>query len=64
MWAPDVWRDPGSGRFYLYYTVNQTVGVAESLLASVEAQKQAGDASGLDLLRARAELAELRIGGQ
>lgn len=30
VWAPDVWRDPGSGRFYLYYTVNQTVGVAEA----------------------------------
>lgn len=29
VWAPDVWRDPASGRFYLYYTVNQTVGVAE-----------------------------------
>jgi GH43 family beta-xylosidase len=30
VWAPDVWRDPTSGRFYLYYTVNQTVGVAEA----------------------------------
>ncbi len=30
VWAPDVWRDPISGRFYLYYTVNQTVGVAEA----------------------------------
>jgi len=30
VWAPDVWRDPASGRFYLYYTVNQTVGVAEA----------------------------------
>ena len=30
VWAPDVWRDPDSGRFYLYYTVNQTVGVAEA----------------------------------
>lgn len=30
VWAPDVWRDPGSGRFYLYYTANQTVGVAEA----------------------------------
>ena len=30
VWAPDVWRDPSSGRFYLYYTVNQTVGVAEA----------------------------------
>ena len=29
IWAPDVWRDPDSGRFYLYYTANQTVGVAE-----------------------------------
>ena len=28
IWAPDVWRDPDSGRFYLYYTANQTVGVA------------------------------------
>lgn len=30
VWAPDIWRDPASGRFYLYYTVNQTVGVAEA----------------------------------
>ncbi len=30
VWAPDVWRDPRSGRFYLYYTVSQTVGVAEA----------------------------------
>jgi xylan 1,4-beta-xylosidase len=30
VWAPDVWRDPGSGRFYLYYTADQTVGVAEA----------------------------------
>jgi len=30
VWAPDVWRDPASGRFYLYYTVSQTVGVAEA----------------------------------
>jgi xylan 1,4-beta-xylosidase len=30
VWAPDVWRDPDSGRFYLYYTVNQTVGVADA----------------------------------
>jgi beta-xylosidase len=30
VWAPDVWRDPDSGRFYLYYTVNQTIGVAEA----------------------------------
>ncbi len=29
-WAPDVWRDPSTGRFYLYYTVNRQVGVAES----------------------------------
>lgn len=30
VWAPDVWRDPASGRFYLYYTANMTVGVAEA----------------------------------
>ncbi len=30
VWAPDVWRDPASGRFYLYYTVSETVGVAEA----------------------------------
>lgn len=30
VWAPDVWRDPSSGRFHLYYTVNQTVGVADA----------------------------------
>ncbi len=30
VWAPDVWRDPGTGRFYFYYTVNQTVGVADA----------------------------------
>ena len=30
VWAPDVWRDPESGRFYLYYTVSETVGVAEA----------------------------------
>lgn len=30
VWAPDVFRDPRTGRFYLYYTVNQTVGVAEA----------------------------------
>jgi beta-xylosidase len=30
IWAPDVWRDPDSGRFFLYYTANQTVGVAEA----------------------------------
>jgi len=28
IWAPDVWRDPASGKFYLYYTANKTVGVA------------------------------------
>lgn len=27
-WAPDIWRDPASGDFYLYYTVSETVGVA------------------------------------
>ncbi len=30
VWAPDVWRDPVSGTFYLYYTVSETVGVARS----------------------------------
>ncbi len=30
VWAPDVWRDPQSGRFYLYYTADQTIGVAEA----------------------------------
>jgi len=30
IWAPDVWRDPQSGRFYLYYTANRTIGVAEA----------------------------------
>ena len=30
VWAPDVWRDPNSGRFFLYYTANRTVGVAEA----------------------------------
>lgn len=30
VWAPDVWRDPASGRFYLYYTANMTVGVADA----------------------------------
>jgi beta-xylosidase len=30
MWAPDVWRDPDSGRFYLYYTANRTIGVADA----------------------------------
>ncbi|MBM4029424.1 MAG: hypothetical protein FJ280_29110, partial [Planctomycetes bacterium] len=29
VWAPDLWRDPASGRFFLYYTASQTVGVAE-----------------------------------
>jgi len=28
VWAPDLWRDPQSGRFYLYYTADKTVGVA------------------------------------
>ncbi len=28
VWAPDVWRDPASGKFYLYYTASQNVGVA------------------------------------
>ncbi|MHB8901825.1 MAG: glycoside hydrolase family 43 protein [Thermoguttaceae bacterium] len=30
VWAPDVWRDPGSGVFYLYYTADQAIGVAEA----------------------------------
>jgi xylan 1,4-beta-xylosidase len=30
VWAPDIWRDPASGRFFLYYTANQTIGVAEA----------------------------------
>lgn len=30
VWAPDVWRDPDTERFFLYYTVNQTVGVADA----------------------------------
>jgi len=30
VWAPDVWRDPASGRFYLYYTASMTVGVADA----------------------------------
>ncbi len=30
VWAPDVWRDPATGKFYLYYTVNKNVGVAEA----------------------------------
>jgi len=28
VWAPDVFRDPRDGRFYLYYTVNRRIGVA------------------------------------
>jgi beta-xylosidase len=28
MWAPDVWPDPTTGRFWLYYTANRTIGVA------------------------------------
>ena len=28
LWAPDVYRHPGDGKFYLYYTENFTVGVA------------------------------------
>ena len=30
VWAPDVWRNPVSGRFYLYFTANRTVGVADA----------------------------------
>ena len=30
IWAPDVWRDPDSGRFYLYYTANRTIGVVDA----------------------------------
>jgi GH43 family beta-xylosidase len=30
VWAPDVWRDPASGRWFLYFTVSQTVGVADA----------------------------------
>jgi len=30
VWAPDVWRDPTTGRFYLYWTVHSKVGVAEA----------------------------------
>ncbi len=30
VWAPDVWRDPASGRFFLYYTANSAIGVAEA----------------------------------
>ena len=28
LWAPDVFRDPSDGRFYLYYSANFRVGVA------------------------------------
>jgi beta-xylosidase len=28
IWAPDVWQDPKTKRFYLYYTANKTIGVA------------------------------------
>jgi len=28
VWAPDVFRDPKDGRFYLYYTVNKRIGAA------------------------------------
>ena len=28
VWAPDVFRDPGDGEFYLYYSANFRVGVA------------------------------------
>lgn len=27
-WAPDVYHNPGDGKFYLYYTANYTIGVA------------------------------------
>ncbi|MFO7906382.1 MAG: glycoside hydrolase family 43 protein [Planctomycetota bacterium] len=30
VWAPDVWQDPDSGKFHLYYTANKTVGVADA----------------------------------
>jgi len=30
VWAPDVWRDPSTGRFHLYWTVSQAVGVASA----------------------------------
>lgn len=30
VWAPDIWRDPDSGRFFLYYTADSTIGVAEA----------------------------------
>jgi xylan 1,4-beta-xylosidase len=28
VWAPDVFRDPKNGKFYLYYTVDKNIGVA------------------------------------
>jgi len=28
VWAPDVFRDPQDGKFYLYYTVDKRIGVA------------------------------------
>lgn len=28
VWAPDVFRDPDDGKFYLYYTANRRIGVA------------------------------------
>ncbi|MDP6545423.1 MAG: glycoside hydrolase family 43 protein [Phycisphaerae bacterium] len=28
VWAPDVFHNPGDKKFYLYYTVNKTIGVA------------------------------------
>jgi len=28
VWAPDVFRDPTDGKFYLYYTVNKRIGAA------------------------------------
>ncbi|MBD3267276.1 family 43 glycosylhydrolase, partial [bacterium] len=28
VWAPDVFRDPNDGKFYLYYTVDKRIGVA------------------------------------
>jgi beta-xylosidase len=30
IWAPDLWRDPASGTFYLYYTAAQNIGVARA----------------------------------
>lgn len=29
IWAPDIWQDPASGIFYLYYTASQNIGVAQ-----------------------------------